>query len=397
LRSNKLKGKVVLFFLTLFCLYSNKNFSNIIKASNIELSKVGEIDRNYLKQKNIEEYIIGPGDGLFIIVSRALPELNSYNEVDGEGNVYLPRLKRIFVNGLTIPELNKLLNESYKKYVKNPDVEAYINNYRPIRVMVDGEVNNPGLYTLSGSSSLRVDPKERIESFEFEVVNSRISDPLANLNKPKKLILNDYFPTIYDAIRTAGGVTTFSDLSAIEVIRVNSITNGGGYKKAIVNFENFINANSSFENIRIYDGDVINIKKSVNPEKKAVIAKAIKSNLNPKYINVYITGRVKKSGPVTIKKMSSMNEALLLAGGTKILKGPITFVRLNEDGTLRKQKLRFRQNAEIGSRNNPLLRDNDIIFVGDNLFTATSEIINDVTSPLKGVISTYALIQVLND
>ena len=44
-----------------------------------------------------------------------------------------------------------------------------------------------------------------------------------------------------------------------------------------------------------------------------------------------------------------------------------------------------------------LLRDNDIIFVGDNLFTATSEIINDVTSPLKGVISTYALIQVLND
>ena len=247
---------------------------------------------------------------------------------------------------MTIPELNKLLNESYKKYVKKPDVEAYIDNYRPIRVMIDGEVNNPGLYTLSGSSSLRVDPKERNESFEFEIINSRISDPLANLNKPKKLILNDYFPTIYDAIRTAGGVTTFSDLSAIEVIRVNSITNGGGYKKAIVNFENVINTNSSFENIRIYDGDVINIKKSVNPEKKAVIAKAIKSNLNLN-INVYITGRVKKSGPVTIKKMSSMNEALLLAGGTKILKGPITFVRLNEDGTL--SKARFRQNAEIGS------------------------------------------------
>ena len=194
--------------------------------------------------------------------------MNSYNEVDGEGYVYLPRLKRIFVNGLTIPELNKLLNESYKKYAKKPDVEAYIDNYRPIRVMIDGEVNNPGLYTLSGSSSLRVDPKERNESFEFEVINSRISDPLANLNKPKKLILNDYFPTIYDAIRTAGGVTTFSDLSAIEVIRVNSITNGGGYKKAIVNFENVINTNSSFENIRIYDGDVINIKKSVNPEKR---------------------------------------------------------------------------------------------------------------------------------
>ena len=48
--------------------------------------------------------------------------------------MFVAQIKRIFVNGLTIPELNKLLNESYKKYVKKPDVEAYIDNYRPIRL-----------------------------------------------------------------------------------------------------------------------------------------------------------------------------------------------------------------------------------------------------------------------
>ena len=378
-------------------MFSGKNYLNILKASNFEVPKVVELNTNYLKQRNTEEYIIGPGDILFIIVSRVLPELNSYNEVDGEGNIYLPRLKRVFVKGLTIQELSKLLNQSYQKYIKYPEIEAYIDSYRPVRVMIEGEVNNPGLYTLSGSSSLRVAPKERMESFELEVNSDPEIESLANLNKPKKIILNDYFPTIYDVIRTAGGITSYSDLSAIEIIRINSITNGGGYKTAKVNFENVINTNSSFENIRIFDGDIIKIKKTSNLKNKSIIAKAIKSNLNPKYINVYVSGRVKKPGKVTIKKMSSMNEAILLAGGTKILKGPITFVRLNEDGTLRKQKLRFRQTTDIGSRNNPILRDNDIIFVGDNLFTATSDIINDVTSPLKGVISTYALIQVLND
>ena len=43
------------------------------------------------------------------------------------------------------------------------------------------------------------------------------------------------FPTVFDAIKSAGGITTYSDLSSIEIIRKNSISNGGGKIKKNVN------------------------------------------------------------------------------------------------------------------------------------------------------------------
>ena len=38
-------------------------------------------------------------------------------------------------------------------------------------------------------------------------------------NKNKLDDINYYFPTVFEAIRSAGGLTTFSDLSNIQVIR----------------------------------------------------------------------------------------------------------------------------------------------------------------------------------
>ena len=45
-----------------------------------------------------------------------------------------------------------------------------------------------------------------------------------------------YFTTLFDAIREAGGITNYSDLSNIEVKRINNISNGGGYKKTELDF-----------------------------------------------------------------------------------------------------------------------------------------------------------------
>ena len=75
----------------------------------------------------------------------------TYNEVDGEGTIYLPRLYRIYVNGLNINELNSLLN-GYE-YIKYPNAEVKFQSVAN-KVLVDGEVENPGLQTLSGSVSL---------------------------------------------------------------------------------------------------------------------------------------------------------------------------------------------------------------------------------------------------
>ena len=95
------------------------------------------------------------------------------------------------------------------------------------------------------------------------------------------------YPTVYDAISRSGGITNYSNLSQIEIIRKNPISNGGGKIKAEINllslFENF----DTSQNIRLYDGDIVNISKSTETS-LGQISKAIKSNLNPKFINVIV-------------------------------------------------------------------------------------------------------------
>ena len=78
--------------------------------------------------------------------------------------------------------------------------------------MVKGEVENPGLQIVEGSISLN--------SANNDLNNK--SDSSLNIKNMATNIspsTNDYFPTIFDAIRSSGGVTQYSDLSNIQIIR----------------------------------------------------------------------------------------------------------------------------------------------------------------------------------
>ena len=89
--------------------------------------------------------------------------------VNGEGTINLYSLGRIYVEGLTISELKSLIDKAYKDYVRYPDIEINIINYRPVKVLIDGEVNKPGLLTLKGS--LSVAPKNPLLETFFRFVN----------------------------------------------------------------------------------------------------------------------------------------------------------------------------------------------------------------------------------
>ena len=66
-------------------------------------------------------------------------------------------------------------------------------------------------------------------------------------------------------------------------------------------------------------------------------------------------------------KASVLSDAIDMAGGTKALKGPIRFVRFNNDGTVDKRKFSYRPSAKRGSYKNPKLRNGDLIVVGTSL------------------------------
>lgn len=392
----KIKSK--LFLLILFCLSGFFSFTPL-KSNQNESPEI--VNSKFLDRIPRDDYLLGPGDILTINISDSLPNLVGEYRIQGDGTVFLPKINKVYVEGLTVTELNSALNEKYKYFIKRPEVNILISEYRPLRVYIEGEIQNPGLYTLPGS----IYPNNEIASEIFkenqiETFNDRVqSIGLGGINKSE--INNDLyfdsqnvklFPTVFEVIRLAGGITPFSDLSNIRVLRKNSPINGGGKIQTNLNFLALINDGENSNNIRVYDGDVISIRKS---ESKSLeqLSKAIKSNLNPKFINVFMAGMVELPGLIQVSRSATLNDAIDMAGGKKVLSGPVSLIRINPDGSLDKRKINFSRRHKNGSKKNPYLRERDIITVGKSKFNVASTIISEITSPFVGIYGTYSLFE----
>ena len=392
----QIKNKIRLLLLTLFFLFG---FSSIepLKSNLNEEQEI--LKTNYLDEIPRDDYLLGPGDLLTISIADSLPELVGSYRVQGDGTLYLPKINKVYVQGLTVTDLDSALNEKYKEFVKRPNVNTVLSEYRPIRVYIEGEIQNSGLYTLPGSiypnnqKAKQIIKQNADEAFAKRIESARTKKNI-DLKINNDLFFNsrnvEYFPTVFEVIRLAGGITPFSDLSNIRIVRKNSPMNGGGKIQTNLNFLALINDGDDSQNIRIYDGDVISIRKSES-ESVEQLSKAIKSNLNPKYINVFVSGMVESPGLIQVSRSSTLNEAIVFAGGKKILSGPVTLIRINPDGSLDKRKIRYSTRNKNGSKKNPYLRERDIITVGKSKFNVASTIISEVTAPFVGVYATYNL------
>ena len=363
----------------------------VLGSNNIE-----NINSNYLTDFQTNPYIIGPGDSIGIRVSLEYPELTRVVTINGEGTVNLPFIKKVFVKGLTLDELNKLLNEKFSKYVKFPDLESEIVSYRPVSILIDGEVPNPGIYKLMGSLTASN------SLFESSSIYSELREKEISIlekippNIEKTSDISFYFPTVFDALKASGGVTRFSDLANIKLIRKNTISNGGGRIQTTINFEDLILNGDSSQNIRVYDGDMIVINK-LEEDDPNISINAIKTNLNPKYIRVFVGGRVNTPGNKIIGKESSLNDAIDMAGGLKVIKGPIKYLTYNKNGIAEKSIFNYKKNSKRGSKTNPYLKEGDLIMVGSGFLSQSTEVINEVTAPFTGLYSTYRLIEAFTD
>ena len=353
-------------------------FTPFIKPKIIySLEEKNKLSTEYLKKTTNESfYILGPGDLLNIVVKKEADELNGRYVIDGQGYISMPRLKKVYVAGLTIFELTKLLNTEYLKYVKAPDLNIEVVRYRPIKILVTGEVSEPGLHVLPGSSVAGPDEN--------------------NFANPRDTILISYFPSLFDAIRKSSGITINADISNIELTRKNKLSDGGGRLKTKADLISFLELKDNNQNIRVLDGDTIHIPRSKNPSIIS-IKKAIQTNLNPKFINVFINGRVESPGSIKVNKASVLNDAIAIAGGTKIIKGPIRYLTFNNDGSIDKRKFRYKKSAPRGSYSNPYLSNGDIIYVGKGTFASSAEVINEITRPFQGIASAITLYEFLSD
>ena len=254
----------------------------IIAKENTLERNLNSLTIDYLNKPRADEYILGPGDNLKLIVSRFYPELTSFLSISGEGTANIPKLNRVYLNQLSVKEATQLLNEAYKKFVKYPNVEIEIIKFRPVNIFVIGEVASPGNQILVGSLSMQT-----ITTNSSGVSNSSMikNNNLDSFNTQGNYQTN-YFPKIFDALRSCGGITQFSDLSNIQIIRKQGISNGGGSKIATVNFEKMLLEGDYTGNIRVYDGDIIKVSKS-NVSNNEILQKSILSKISPRFTNVF--------------------------------------------------------------------------------------------------------------
>ena len=199
-----------------------------------------------------------------------------------------------------------------------------------------------------------------------------------------------FTPTVFNAIQKAGGISPYSDLTNIEFIRQNSLSNGGGLIKTNLNLLEVLTTGDKSQNIKLNNNDNIYVAKG-NEKITFKIKEALKSNINSPFINVYISGDISNPGPLNLKRDTDLNTAILISGGQSFFKGNITLSRITSDGGYSNKKFRFKRNNKSGSKKNPYLKEGDIIYVGKHSLKVVNEIVSDITRPFVGIYSTYKI------
>lgn len=104
--------------------------------------------------EDLAEYRIGAQDLLQITVL-GVPDLDREVRVNSNGQVSLPLIGGVLAGGKTIPELeDEIADKLVQTYLQDPQVSVFIKEYTSQRVTLDGALNNPGIYSLTGTTTL---------------------------------------------------------------------------------------------------------------------------------------------------------------------------------------------------------------------------------------------------
>ncbi len=100
------------------------------------------------------DYRINPFDVIEISVFQ-VPELSRSVQVNTVGQFSLPLVGAIDASGKTPGELEREITQRLgERYLQSPDVNVFVKEYQSQRVTIDGAVNSPGVYQLTGNSGL---------------------------------------------------------------------------------------------------------------------------------------------------------------------------------------------------------------------------------------------------
>ena len=85
-------------------------------------------------------------------------DLTTVTRIDAHGRINLPLLGEIAIGGMTLAEAQTTIQNAYRdvRFLRNPQVTISVEEYAPREVSIQGQIRNPGRYTLPIESTFTV-------------------------------------------------------------------------------------------------------------------------------------------------------------------------------------------------------------------------------------------------
>ncbi len=198
------------------------------------------------------DYTIGSQDVLTVTVFGEA-ELSGRYTVEQDGTFTYPQLGRIKAGGQTLRALEADLKKQLSDgYLRNPQVAVAVETYRSQRILVIGEVRNPGEYQLAGEM------------------------------------------TLLSALARAGSTTPTASPDVL-VVRAPKKGAPAGTEPDVLHVDlRALQEGNLSQNLMLQDGDTVNVQRAQM---------------------VFVTGQVKNPGAFAIERGTTVLQLLSLAGG----------------------------------------------------------------------------------
>ncbi|MBD1857794.1 MULTISPECIES: polysaccharide biosynthesis/export family protein [Leptolyngbya] len=242
---------------------------------------------------------------------------------------------------------------------------------RPISIIVAGEVNRPGPQTVRGET--------------IAVSDTGATTPAPGATTAAQRLRA---PTVTRALQQAGGITQRANIRDIEVRRTVS---NGTEQTIKVNLMSLLREGDGKQDIILQEGDRVIVPlatASITPEDAAIMGRGV---ISPELITVNVVGQVEKPGAVQVPPYTTMNQALLAAGGFArgARKSSVEFIRLQPNGAVDRRRVDIDFSRGIDQAKNPPLQAGDTIVVGKTGLQSVAEGIGSFLGPALGIFGIF--------
>ncbi|MDZ8259348.1 polysaccharide biosynthesis/export family protein [Nostoc sp. ChiQUE01b] len=346
-------------------------------------------------------YRLGIGDGISVSVQR-FPDLSFQALINPEGNIAVPLLGTVSLQGLTLEEAQEKIRLGLNRYVVDPIIVLALAGQRPdlsFQAVISPEGNiivpQVGTVSLKGLTLEEAQEKIRLGLSRFfpdpiVVVSLAGTRPVqvtisGEIFRPGIYPINSPTPRVADALLTSGGSTLNADLRQVQVRR--KLIDGSVISQTIDLYAALQNG-GSIPNLRLQDGDAILVpRREVGNEDGYDRNLVARSSLATPQIRVRVLNYA--AGGLSIQALPNGSTFVDALGGVNLDTANLRDIALvrfdSERGRAVTQKLDAKKALGGDASQNVALQDNDVIVVGRNLIGRITNFLTTITQPFFNV------------